>query len=230
MPYKKFFNTFLDIVFPPTCTVCGEEGAWICPACIAGFSPCENTRCPLCKKPFYRGFLCVSCREQCAFSQCCSSFSYTDALKRAVHAIKFGSARLSIPLLVPFLCDTWDMFGNDAVDCVMPIPLHVRRLRERGFNQAEVFARGVGVHLGKPLMTDILIRSRETKAQAELSREERRANIKDAFSCRADARFDGASVLLIDDVCTTGATLSDAARALHRVGARTISALTLAHG
>lgn len=228
--HKRFFNTFLDILFPPTCTVCGEEGAWVCSDCIAGFAPCENNRCPLCAKPFYRGFLCLTCRDQSALSQCCSSFAYTDALKTAVHAIKFGGARLSIPLLIPFLCDTWRMLGNDAVDCVMPIPLHVRRERERGYNQAELFARGVAEHIKKPLLTDILIRTRETKAQAELSREERRVNTQGAFSCRAGGTTAGASVLLIDDVCTTGATLEQAARTLREAGAREVNALTLAHG
>lgn len=122
------------------------------------------------------------------------------------------------------------MLGNDAVDCVIPVPLHVRRQRERGYNQAELFARGIAKNMGKPMVADILIRTRETKAQAELSREERLVNIAGAFLCRVDGGIEGASVLLIDDVCTTTATLEQAALALREAGAREVSALTLAHG
>lgn len=220
----------LDLLFPPLCAGCGEEGSWICRSCFAALRPHKNDRCPLCKKPSFRGFLCVWCRAYSPITQIISVFVYADRLKRIIHAIKFGGASVCIASFAPYLREAYQRFCGAPVDCIIPVPLHVRRLRERGFNQSALFAHAFSVGTSVPILTDILVRGRATCAQAELSREKRAHNVQNAFQCRIPDTIGGVSVLLVDDVCTTGATLADAARALRDAGAREVSALTLAHG
>ena len=112
-------------------------------------------------------------------------------------------------------------------DALVPVPLHPRRLRERGYNQAELLAQQMGRRLGVPVAARSLVRVRNTPAQARSeNRETRRANVAAAF--RAKDAFDGRRVLLVDDVCTTGATLEACAAALREAGAQEVWGVTLA--
>ena len=103
------------------------------------------------------------------------------------------------------------------VDLLAPVPLHPRRLAERGYNQSEILARELGTRLGIPAV-HCLKRTRETVAQAGLKATARRANVRDAFGCADGAPVAGLRVAIVDDVCTTGATLEDCARALREAG------------
>jgi ComF family protein len=115
-----------------------------------------------------------------------------------------------------------------AVDVVVPVPLHPRRVAERGFDQAALLARPVALGLRVPHVPQALARTRETPAQASLRRDERSANVAAAFRCRAPRRVEGRRVLLVDDVRTTGATLASCAEALLGGGARSVCSLVLA--
>jgi ComF family protein len=115
-----------------------------------------------------------------------------------------------------------------VADVLVPVPLHTRRLRERGYNQSALLADEVGKRNGLPVVTDSLVRLRHTKAQVKTtSAEERQSNLAGAFGCR-DANLAGKRVLLVDDVCTTGATLNSCAIALRDAGASSIWGLALA--
>lgn len=117
--------------------------------------------------------------------------------------------------------------GDPEPDVLVPIPLHPRRQKQRGFNQATLLARELGCRLGWQIDADTLIRTKATAPQVGLNVEERQDNVRDAFACRKDD-LGGKLVMLVDDVCTTGATLESAAAALRRAGVKTVWAYTLA--
>ncbi len=145
---------------------------------------------------------------------------------QAVYALKYHNLRALAPALGGLMasCVQAEGLGGDAL---VPVPLHPRRLRERGYNQAELLAKRMGRLLGAPVAPRGLARVRYTPAQARTeNREARQANVAAAF--RARDSFDGQRVLLVDDVCTTGATLEACAAALREAGAQEVWGVTLA--
>lgn len=226
----KIKENVLDFLFPPTCVSCRKEGSWVCHACKGAFTRHANDQCPFCKKSSVRGFLCLWCRKHYALSQVIAAVAYDEHVRRIIHAIKFGYVSLCIPLLAPLLHDAWRIYGGEGSPIVVPIPLHARRMRERGFNQAALLAKEFALYAGFEYRDDVLVRTRATHAQAELPREDRLCNVEGAFACRKSANVHDAHVLLVDDVFTSGSTLNEAARTLREAGAREVRALTFAHG
>jgi ComF family protein len=150
-------------------------------------------------------------------------------LRGAIHGLKFQSRRNLASLLGPLLAATFlDSWERSEVDLVLPIPLHPRRQRERGFNQAALLARSMTRLLALPYDEKCLERTRATAPQAALTNRERLRNMAGAFECRRPAEVRKRRVLLIDDVMTTGATVAGAARALLECGAHRVSVLTVA--
>jgi len=133
--------------------------------------------------------------------------------------------------LAPFLAEN---MGTELLrrpehlpaDLIVPVPLHPVRLRERTFNQAELLARALSKKLAVPCESDLLIRCRSTRPQAELNRQERTRNVRGAFDLRGEARVKGLRILLVDDVFTTGSTAEACARLLKSAGARTVVVVT----
>jgi ComF family protein len=154
-----------------------------------------------------------------------SGARYGTPLREAIHAFKYdGTPGLAAPL-APLLVDAWRNAALNA-DIIVPVPLHARRRRERGYNQSELLARGLGEACGVPVDTHLLTRERYTDQQALLKGAERRQNVQGAFA--ADARANGKLIVLVDDVLTSGATLTECANVLLNVGAASVSAVTLA--
>jgi ComF family protein len=156
-----------------------------------------------------------------------SPFAFEGLVRRAVHQLKYGHFKaLAAPLgrLLGEYLETEPV----AADVLVPVPLHSRRLRDRGYNQSALLAAEVGRRNGLPVVTDSLVRLRYTKAQVKTADAgERQRNLAGAFGCR-DAKLAGKRVLLVDDVCTTGATLNSCAIALREAGAASVWGLALA--
>lgn len=155
-----------------------------------------------------------------------SPFEYTGSMRRAILDFKFKNCRSYAPLLADMMkeyLDSYDIW--DEFDYIIPVPLHESRLKERGYNQAELLAEHVSEYLKIPIRTDALFRIRATKRQSSLKRIDRVLNVKGAFDCKQD--LSGKKVLLFDDICTTGNTLISCASALKSAGTQTICALTL---
>jgi competence protein ComFC len=147
-------------------------------------------------------------------------------MREAIHRFKYyNSQNLATPL-GKMMVSYWQDVRLPA-EVIVPVPLHTRRLRERGYNQAALLARELGKGVGLPVLEDALARVRETSPQVDLNAEERKENVRGAFHC-PDGRLAGKSVLLVDDVYTTGATLEACSLALKQRGVRTVWALTLA--
>jgi ComF family protein len=143
-----------------------------------------------------------------------------------VHHLKYRNGRaLALPL--GSIMATWCDAHALRADVIVPVPLHPDRLRERGYNQAALLARELERRVGLPVRESVLSRVRYTRSQMELDAEARRRNVQGAFRC-ADGRVRGQHVLLVDDVCTTGATIAACADALRAGGAARVEALTLA--
>lgn len=156
--------------------------------------------------------------------------SYQGSLRLCIHALKYnGQTHLAEPLGT-LLAEAYRGYGLQA-DLLMPVPLHKEREQQRGYNQTVLLARQCATELGIPLREDILLRTRATAAQAELKAWERQQNVAGAFACHSQfttgALF-GRTILVIDDVCTTGSTLEACAAPLFAAGARSVCGLVVA--
>jgi len=240
MTVAGVLRSFIDILFPSICATCSSPvGAssvpHFCKSCWSDFSLLPGALCPRCGTPFGSpealthspAHACRSCREEPPeYDQALAVGQFEGSLRDAIHLFKYRPSRaLGRPL------GAW-MAANvrlqPGIDLLMPVPLHTRRLRERGFNQALLLAHEIGRSHGIPLSFDTLARIRPTRPQVELSGKERVLNVAGAFALRKPGAVEGKSVLLVDDVFTTGATLNECARVLKGGGAERVLALTLA--
>jgi ComF family protein len=208
-------DQLLEALFPAHCVACGVGGAWLCPACIAAV-PGRGALSPVAWLHVGTGDL----DEALALSP------HVYPLREAVHGLKYGGMRVLADPLAALLAAGWQARGAPPVDLVVPVPLHRAQLRRRGYNQAGLLAAHLGERIDVAYLPAGLRRLRETRSQVGLSAEERMANVQGAFTCDAPA-VSGARVVLIDDVLTTGATLSACAHALRAAGAREVWGLAL---
>ena len=206
------------------CLLCGAEGGpeLLCPACIAEL-PALAESCPRCALPSPAGAVCGSCLNHPPhFDATLALWRYEFPCDRLVQALKYR-ARLA---LAGFFARNLATRPIPEVDLIVPMPLHAKRLAERGFNQALEVARGLARHLGRPIEPRGVLRVKNTPPQTELPYEDRAKNVRGAFLCELD--LSGASVAVLDDVMTTGATLNELARVLKRAGATRVENLVIA--
>ncbi|MCX7934625.1 MAG: phosphoribosyltransferase family protein [Planctomycetota bacterium] len=229
----------LQILYPPRCAGCeaslfGLAPAPLCADCAARVQLLDDRACVFCNAPAGAyaalGADCERCRHRdLAFTRAAAVAVYAPPVREVIHAFKFKGLTAAGETMAAMMAERCRAARFPRqIDAVVPVPLHRQRLRERGYNQAEILARGVARRLPAPLRLDILIRSRYTPAQALLPHIQRLGNPGGAFAARAS--FVGATLLLVDDVMTTGATLSACARALRAAGARRVYALVFARG
>ncbi len=184
--------------------------------------------CPKCGKPQSSGTLCPGCiGRQTEIDGIRSPFRFDGVVRQAIHQLKYKNLRtLSVPLSELLK----DYLATNPVpgQVLVPVPLHPKRIRERGYNQSSLLAHKLGKLINLPIVDDCLIRLRPTPPQTKTSTvAERQSNVAKAFSCR-DHRLQDKQVLLIDDVSTSGATLNTCAMALKAAGATSVWGLVLA--
>ncbi len=222
----------LDLIFPKFCVGCRLEGTFLCAACRAGL-PSSAPSCPVCSRRNFSGVLCDPCAEKTHLRRFLAPFPYGDPLVRElIHTYKYTGVRELAPFLAEEIVSFLNSYAARPTEpaCLIPIPLHRRRERERGFDQARLLADALGKRLSLPVMR-LLRRTRATEQQALLdSYDERRRNVADAFRVRDPGAIAGWTVILVDDVSTSGATLAEAARVLREAGARTVWAIVIAKG
>lgn len=187
----------------------------LCPACREALPWLPSERCPVCAVPSPGGAVCGAClAEPPAFRGSRAALAYEFPVDALVHAFKYAGD-LPVGEALAELLQT-AVRGADRPDALVPMPLHPARLRERGFNQALELARRVGRDLQVPVLARACRRLRDTAPQASLPWKERAANIRGAFACEAE--LSGKRIAIVDDVMTTGHTLSELARTLVRAG------------
>ena len=205
----------LDLAFPPHCASCKRVGSVLCSACFAQLQP----RMPL---PYRQGWS--------ALQGLVAVNAYEGAMRNCIHALKYeGVIRLAEPLGM-LLAHTYTSYGMQA-DMLLPVPLHSERHKQRGFNHAQLLAKVCSSITGVPLKEQVLVRSRATHAQVGLNATDRRQNVAGAFSITAESAttyIRGRRIIIVDDVCTTGATLDACAATLFQAGAVSVWGLVLA--
>jgi ComF family protein len=173
--------------------------------------------------------LCGDCIERSyRFDSARSAALHKGTVRTRVHEFKFGGQLKWAPCLVDLLETAYAAWGLPPPDFIVPVPLHLKRLSQRGFNQAGVLARELGRKIKTPVLVGVLVRKNQTLPQTRLKRNERLKNVKGAFEIAEDRKVRGRRILLIDDVFTTGTTLSECAKVLKRKGgASEVYALTV---
>jgi ComF family protein len=238
----RMLDPVLNLLFPETCFLCSapiakRKDRGVCPGCLdkARALKMRHPFCPSCGLPMHNfdpgsGFLCVDCiLNPPPYSGARAFGFYSGELAALIRGLKFLKRRNLTAILAPLLVEAFhENWTEDAFDLVVPIPLHPKRRRARGYNQSELLARWLARETGIPFDGRILIRHRPTVAQVGLSDSRRRDNVRKAFRCTDPGNAAGCRILLIDDVMTTGATAVSASEALVKSGAVRVSVLALA--
>ncbi|MBM3304613.1 MAG: ComF family protein [Candidatus Aminicenantes bacterium] len=227
------------LLFPSYCRLCGdlldESGERIvCRACLGRLAPRRGPVCPCCGRFLEgsaEGHYCRRCLERPpAFTLHRSCGAYDGALKDIIRLLKYRRfAVLGRPLAAfaeTCLAPEEGLWQEAAA--LVPVPLHRSRERERGFNQSRAIAAGLGRSRGLPLLDRCLVKVRNAPPQASLEAGDREKNVRDAYAVKGPRRISGQTIILVDDVFTTGATLRECSRVLVEAGAREVRALTIA--
>jgi ComF family protein len=234
-----FWHALIDFFFPPKCLFCGETLGEFpdhhpCSLCFSKIKFFSHPRCPCCGLGFGdtpgEDHLCSQClTEERHFTKARAIGPYEGLMAEAIHRFKYrGASRLAKPLGT-FLAEYKDPeFPFSDFDLILSVPLHPRRLRQRGFNQSLLLARCVSRAHSIPLDFTSLQRTRHTEPQTQLSGSERQKNIRGAFEVRRLEAIAEKHILLIDDVFTTGSTVQECAKVLLKAGAEQVDVLTLA--
>ncbi|MBK8021364.1 MAG: ComF family protein [Chloroflexi bacterium] len=208
--FQRLFDSILDLVFPPCCAGCGRvDTAW-CPSCDR-----KLRAVPLNLQPRTLPYL----------QACLSTGVHDGELQKAIHLLKYEGVTDVAPALGDRLLVALNECGW-SFDTIVPVPLFTARLKERGYNQSQVVGSYMAQHMAQSVVSTALERYRPTRSQVGLSHDERLQNVHDAF--RANPSLVSATtILLLDDVMTTGATLQECAHALLDAGARAVMSLTI---
>lgn len=226
-----------DLLFPIFCLKCGREGHWLCPDCLAREQLEPIKKCPSCGLP-NNGELCLACKNLCPLDGSFSFFIYKEesVLAKLIADFKYNYTRDILSLWQKIIeknfSDIIKLSRENGEWSVIPVPLHKKRERERGYNQSELIAKIIvdklSLEIGNKnfVLKNRLIRQRATAQQAKLNKLERAENVFGAFDWRDDKPSE--NIFLVDDVFTTGATLFECAKVLKQNGAKKIWAITLA--
>ncbi len=235
-------SSFFELIYPPTCAGCGNsisgEKNPICSNCMHHLQMIEKPVCPLCGAPLAapadpKSLKCKFCPPgKLYFNRARSVYSYKDkTIKNLIHALKFNyQQNLATPLSRMLYLGFKKYYDKDInkIDALIPVPLHKKRLLDREFNQSLLLSREIALKTEIPLRNDLAQRIRPTPAQSSLDTKSRMKNLANAFTISPKVSVEGFTVLIIDDVMTTGATINALAKTFKDRGAAKVFALTLA--
>lgn len=261
---KKFL---LDLFFPKFCLGCGYEGDYLCPDCRSLIDVNYYHFCPICNCRVLDGRTCLKCRSKTDLTGLFWAVNYqTPLVKKLFSFLKYEARAKDISkVLADFVIDSFSRFQTTILPLspsplsplspllplsalsgrtkgefvLIPVPLHKKKLKDRGFNQAEEIAKYLAEAWKITLLSDVLIKTRKTESQTKLSKEQREKNVREAFRLREPPSFahqrkggseiiQGKKVLLVDDVYTTGSTMNECARVLKEAGAKQVWGIAVA--
>ncbi len=241
---KRLARWSLDMIFPPRCLGCRTylfkyPMEYLCTKCESSISINHGFECIECKAPVSLGVPCLPCRQHTAIDQLLIATDFKDPLiQRLIKTYKYKFIpEISLPLgriitqYITFLAlkKSYRIFQDNPL--IIPVPLHPYRLNWRGFNQSSILAKQLADSYQMEMNSDVLIRSRHTQPQATTENREARIMLtQDLFACSKPDIIEGRPILLIDDVCTSGATLNACAKILKQSGAKNVYALVVARG
>jgi ComF family protein len=245
---RRAAESLFSVLFPSDCRICGEpllniSRLPVCPDCLGAIGPVCGKVCSICGERVLTSYAvpdedgrmrCPVCRRiERPFERAIAYGSYDGGLRELVHLLKYNGVRPAAGVLGRMLAETFvslePSFEQHEV-LLIPVPLYKGKRRSRGFNQAEMIVRAAWkVYPGRlRLTTDLLLRTRDTHSQIGLTSHQRRENMRGAFAVPRAAEVTGREVLLVDDVYTTGTTVSECAKVLRRAGAARVWVATVA--
>ena len=233
MDFDSLKELALDLLFPRICLACQKEGKELCTACLKKIL-LKAPQCLICGARKLDGKICDYCRTKTHLSRFFAVGDYDDPiLRESIHFLKYRKITALAEPLGQLVINYWHTYIKELprkLDVMIPIPLHPQRERFRSFNQSGMISRQVEGSIGIPLDTQNLTRIKNTAAQINLEDPHaRRENVKNAFALKRPLEIKDKTILLFDDVATTGSTLNEAARVLKEAGARSVWAFVLAH-
>lgn len=240
MTIRGYFHAFLDIFYSRSCLHCSSNlnsshELYLCEDCTKGIPYIGNEHCIRCGTTLGPHTVsttegCMTCKgRNLPFSTLTSVTYYEGAMKTLIHKFKYSGQK--------FLCNPMNTMVLEQekvkelvlnIDVIVPVPLHWIKKMRRGFNQAELLARGIQQYSSKPVSVNNLYRAKNTASQTRLSKTQRLVNIRNAFRVHDPKSFQGKRILLVDDVLTTGVTASECSKILRQSGARSVHLLILA--
>ncbi|MEP7162140.1 MAG: ComF family protein [Candidatus Moraniibacteriota bacterium] len=235
--FVRLKGVIVDALFPIVCLGCSREGQFICDSCRDRIPERDSQECPICRVPYSpNGAVCKKCRRKTALDGLLIAVPYKNRLiERAIHTFKYRFIENLAFSLASLIERALAHNSLPLPDAILPVPLHPRRLRYRGFNQAKLLsdalAQDLTPQLEIPILDALLVRTRFTKPQIETkTREERLQNLSGAFAIADENKnsLAGKYVWLVDDVATTGSTLEECAKALKLAGARSVWGIVVA--
>ncbi len=230
---EKWLSLVEKLVFPKFCGGCGARDTWLCGECERQLKFVETTSCVVCGKPSLLGRTHFECLNDTSPQKFIGIFKYQPPFSKILQRVKYGQHAFA--LLNPMLTIAIDElkergveFGKEAL--VVPVPLHWQKVMKRGFNVPDIIAKAIGDEYNLTLSTGVLKRIRKTSTQTKLTKSERRRNVAGAFAVNSSSKrlLVDKDILLVDDVCTTGATLTEAAKVLKMAGCDQVWCLALA--
>lgn len=235
---RSVLSCLADVVFPPQCMACGtvlrEKKLSFCPDCFSQIEFIRSPLCSLCGQPFSEpgesDHICGACLLATpAFSVARALGQYERVLMDVIHRFKYGRKISLGERLGEFMADhSYPSLAMADYSLIMPVPLHPRKLRQRGFNQAMILAREISRRFSLNLDFLSLQRNVFTEPQVGLGKDMRESNIREAFQVADAGRINGEKIILVDDVYTTGSTVKECARILMKNKAEKVAVLTLA--
>lgn len=229
MSLSEHFHQISKIVLPERCLRCQTLGSLMCDACVAELHFVTGPQCLCCGVPFgeHGGHhRCSRCENDPPFfDEHRALFAFNQASKDLIHTLKYQNG-FQVRRFFSKIIKNHPL-GHFDVDFVMAVPLHRKRLAQRGYNQSELLAKAWADFMKKPVKSGF-IRVKQTRSQTGLNRKQRFRNLQNAFAVSSCTPLQGKRILLVDDVLTTGATLNMAAKALKNAGAKAVLATSLA--
>lgn len=225
---KSLTDALKNLVFPPVCVSCKKVGSLLCDDCYGRIQWLSEPLCPQCGRIVADSpSICYVCRKRpLPLSKIRAATQFVDPIPQIIHNMKYNGYHALAEPLADLMVKAWPQWQFD-IDLVLPVPLHPDRQKKRGYNQSALLTKHMCRQLLLPYDLEAISRTRHTSPQVGLNAIDRLANVRGAF--RADAaKVAGKNILLIDDVCTTGATMAATAEALLMVGAKTVSGYSTA--
>lgn len=227
MAGNNLWTSLYEALFPKYCLSCKREGKWLCSDCQEAISYLRYQFCPFCLTITRTGRPCSICQPRHHLTGLLAATHFKPPISNLIHQLKYkGTKELSQLLTKIMIKNTRNRIPRGK-KIIIPIPLHPKQGRKRGFNQAELLARELSKRLKIEYSPRILKRIKDTKSQTKLNRRERRENLKDAFEIDKRTELEEYIVLLVDDVATTGTTLNEAAKTLKQTKAKEIWGLVV---
>lgn len=230
------FSALLDVIFPAECIGCGAFGCYLCSDCFRSIDGNTTYLCPGCMKEISHFTVHPRCRKQTALDGLYAVAPYKGVLRTFIGAVKYrflsDMATIGGDLMYwnGKQLGIWKAYSVQTT-AVVPVPIHWRKQWERGFNQSQLYAQQLASDLGFYLLLNLLVKTKSTRPQAQLSRAQRLQNVRDSVLISVtDPKRLPTEVILVDDVTTTGITLQECAKALKQAGVKKVVAIVLAHG